>query len=141
MKALSTPLLIVVTAIVLLVVAIVVIMVFIQGVGDANAYVAYKSNCITQCTMSCKIGSMPPTWGLKAYVPSLGKDTSCATETQIDNDCSKCGGTSATTPTGGCSGKIQKNCPTPSCQWCSGPPLTTQAGCMPAGQCNIQTIN
>ncbi len=132
MKALSTPILIVVTVVVLLVVAIVVLMIFIQGTADANAFVAFKNNCITQCTLSCKIGSMPPTWGMSAYVPSLKKATSCATETQIGNDCSKCGGTSQTNQL--CSSKPQNEC-TGSCQWC-GAGTAYANKCVSLGQCN-----
>ena len=142
MKALSETILLVVSAVVILVVALVVLMIFTQGTGNANELLNYKNNCITTCSVTCKMNAMPPTWGMSSYVPSLKKDSNCQEATGI-KDCGGCGGTSTspTTTTGGSSGCCQttsSTCtPVGSQSDCKSPgTFVPLAGCV-SGKCTV----
>jgi len=97
MKALSTTILIVVTAIVILVAALVVLTIFSGGIGNVGEITSQKNNCITQCTMTCQtMNSMPPTWDASGC-GSLGIDK--------ENTCHCCPTGKVWCVTGGCKDK------------------------------------
>jgi hypothetical protein len=81
MKALSTTILIVVTAVVILVAALVLLTIFGGGVGTVTEVTKLRSNCITQCTMTCStMNVMPPTWssmGCDKLAQSIDKQKDC----------------------------------------------------------------
>ncbi|MEM5812260.1 MAG: hypothetical protein QXN71_03800 [Candidatus Aenigmatarchaeota archaeon] len=88
MKALSTTILIVVTAVVILVAALVLLTIFGGGIGQVSSLTSFRSQCITQCQMTCKMGSLPPTWGMTVNVQGVGP-TSC--DNEIKDEEKECG--------------------------------------------------
>jgi len=95
MKALSTSIVLVVTVIVVLVVALVVLRIFSGGIGQVNTITNFRNNCITQCQITCKMGTLPPTWEAEVNVQGYTTPQSCGSVTSI-NDCTGCGGSSTT---------------------------------------------
>ena len=100
MKALSTTILIVVTAVVILVAALVVLTIFGGGVGTVGTLTSFRSQCITQCQLTCKMGSLPPTWYAMVNVQGIGQTSCSAQVTNLQNDCG-CTGTGGNIPTTG----------------------------------------
>lgn len=90
MKALSTTILIVVTAVVILVAALVMLTIFGGGVGTVSTLTSFRTQCATQCSMTCKLGSVPPTWNVKTTVQ--GTTQSCHDMFQSDCASTECGG-------------------------------------------------
>lgn len=78
MRALSTTLVIVISAVVILVAALVVLTIFSQGVAPLASLAEAKNFCRIQATPICEsIGQLPFTW----YVPSVNYENrlqSCA---------------------------------------------------------------
>ena len=87
MKALSTTIIIVVTAVVILVAALVVLTIFSGGIGTVSTLTNFKTQCITQCQLTCKLGALPPTWEMSVNVQGIGP-TSCGAQTNVHNTCS-----------------------------------------------------
>lgn len=102
MKALSTTILIVVTAVVILVAALVVLTIFGGGVGSVSTLTSFKTQCATQCQMTCKLGGVPPTWNVKSTIQ--GQTKSCHDEFPSDCASAECGSvtTTTTSTTQGC---------------------------------------
>jgi len=94
MKALSTTILIVVSAVVVLIVALVVLTIFGKGIDQTQIFTNFKSGCMIQCAISCRMSAMPPTWSTEVNVQGLGK-TSCEAATGVKG-CEGCGGTAQT---------------------------------------------
>ena len=94
MKALSTTILIVVTAVVILVAALVMLTIFGGGIGNVSTLTNFESQCRIQCSTTCTIGGLPPTWTVKQNVG--GQQKSC--EDVVGNSCTACGVTT-TNPT------------------------------------------
>ena len=90
MKALSETIIIVVTAVVILVAALVILTIFGGGVGNVSTLTNFKSQCLTQCSMTCKMGALPPTWTTQVSVGDT--KTTCATA--VGKDCIACCGAS-----------------------------------------------
>jgi hypothetical protein len=96
MKALSTTILIVVTAVVILVAALVVLTIFGGGMGNVTTLTSFRTQCATQCQMTCKMGgALPPTWDVSVNVEGTTKKCS-----DVIGGCNsaECGGASITTP-------------------------------------------
>src|SRR4030042_4908837 len=96
MKALSTTILIVVTAVVILVAALVMLTIFGGGVGTIGTVTSFRSQCATQCQLTCKMGgALPPTWDVEVTVE--GGKRKC----REIGDCSSslCGSVTTTTGT------------------------------------------
>jgi len=90
MKALSTTILIVVTAIVILVAALVVLTIFGGGIGQVSSLTSFENNCRIQCSTTCQMGALPPTWDVQVKV---GNDM--RTCRSVVADCNACLGTTA----------------------------------------------
>ncbi len=77
MKALSTTLIIVISAVVILVAALVVLTIFGQGVGQVATLAQARTICQTYASQSCQsTGAMPLTWDVP-NVNVAGKLASC----------------------------------------------------------------
>lgn len=103
MKALSTPLIIVVTIVVLLVTALVILTIFGNGIGTAAGMTSFASSCRTQAESTCKLfGTLPPNWGGTVSVNVNGKvtPTSCSAQVPITADQCKNAATTGTLVTG-----------------------------------------
>jgi len=127
MKALSTSILIVVTAVVILVAALVVLTIFGGGVGTVTTVSSFRSQCATQCQMTCKMGgALPPTWSMEATVG--GTRTSCVKEFPSGCGSAECGSvaTTTTTTTQGCCRYPNGNCIT-------NPQLINPTSCVSGG--------
>ena len=102
MKALSTTILIVVTAVVILVAALVLLTIFGGGVGTVGTLTSFRTQCATQCSITCKLGGVPPTWNVPSKIQGESQP-SCHDFFTSDCASAECGGTSNTNPgTGGC---------------------------------------
>jgi hypothetical protein len=91
MKALSTSIVLVVTVLTVLVVALVVLTIFSGGISQVNTITNFRNNCITQCQITCKMGSLPPTWGAMVKVQGQTTETSCATVSPAIDAAKDCG--------------------------------------------------
>ena len=79
MKAMSTTLVIVVTAIVILVAALVLITIFSQGVAQFSTLTQAGSYCITVAQSSCSTtDTMPTNWNIPSVRIGDGPTISCA---------------------------------------------------------------
>ena len=116
MKALSTSIVIVVTAVVILVAALVILTIFGGGMGTVGTLTSFRTQCITQCQITCKMNAMPPTWTMAVNVQGVGSRT-CKDEVGVDSCTGVCG-TGMTPTTGGtgnptvayCNSLGQKRC-------------------------------
>lgn len=71
MKAMSMPILVVVTAIIILVVALVILTIFGSGLGNIQTITQAESQCATLGASTCRsTGSLPPTWGVQNMLVS-----------------------------------------------------------------------
>ncbi len=67
MKAMSMPILVVVTAIIILVVALVILTIFGGGLGSLRTITEATAQCETLGRSSCNsIGQLPPTWEVRS---------------------------------------------------------------------------
>ena len=83
MKALSTVLVIVISAVVILVAALVVLTIFGQGTAPLASLAEAKNFCRIQATPVCEsIGQMPFTW----YVPNVNFESKLQSCAEIFND-------------------------------------------------------
>jgi len=97
MKAFSTPILIVVTAVVILVAALVLLTIFGGGIGNVAGFSSEKSQCLSQASMTCSATkSMPVGW---SSVPKNGKTCEAWADGCKDCGCINAGAESSQTQT------------------------------------------
>ena len=83
MRALSTVLVIVISAVVILVAALVVLTIFSQGTAPLASLAEARNFCRVQATPICEsIGQMPFTW----YVPNVNYNSKIQSCAEIFND-------------------------------------------------------
>jgi len=98
MKAMSMPILVVVTAIIILVVALVILTIFGSGLGNIQTVTQARSQCVTLGSSTCSsVNALPPTWFAETIkvqdkdvpVSCHGLVTNYAAKTVCDN-CANC---------------------------------------------------
>ncbi|RLJ09800.1 MAG: hypothetical protein DRP15_02380 [Candidatus Aenigmatarchaeota archaeon] len=86
MKALSTTILIVISAVVILIAALIVLTIFGQGVSQVSTITKFRNNCLIQARTSCQItGQLPPNWHAEVIIEK--QKTSCYEEMGKCNNC------------------------------------------------------